>query len=172
MPNFTGYPLAINKTDATLTDNDHAPHHNATAQAANELQAQVTAIRHRCTRNATAYGTGDVAITAITTTVENVGGITRSGGTFTLPSAGVYGVLFWAQAASGGWATAQSGVVVAIGGNNYRLPFHQGSTSLRVAASMMAYCAAGSTISFSLTNGTGASVTASVGWEIFRIPSG
>lgn len=149
MPVFPGYPLDATVTDETVTDNDHAPRHNSAATAANTLGASLSAVRRIMTRAATTYTTGDQIITP-NVTVGNVGGITVSGTTWTLPSTGFYHIFMYLSR-SPTLSTSEVGVLnMTIGGALYRFPITPSGSAARRPGYIGLWLAASTTVTFGM----------------------
>ena len=139
----------------------------------------ITAVarRWRGSRASQSIANGDQQHTGTLTVAENVGGFTGSGATGTpliVPVDGSYAVTvsFAATAPAGGFVAAApanlSAVVISIGGNTYMLTL-QPQTGNRVGGTITAFAAAGSSITFTIRNGTGAAVTCTQAAEVVKV---
>ena len=139
----------------------------------------ITAVarRYRASRASVSVANGDGQHTGALTVVENVGGFTGSGATGTpliVPVDGSYAVTlsFVATAPAGGFVAAApanlSAAVIAIGGNSYMVTL-QPNTGNRVGGTITAFAAAGSGITLTIRNGTGAAVTCTQMMEVVKV---
>jgi hypothetical protein len=135
----------------------------------------ITAVarRYRASRASASVANGDQQHTGTLTVAENVGGFTGSGATGTPLIVPVDGSYACTVSLGGGNFTAAapanlSAVVISIGGNTYMLTLHPGTTN-RVGGTITAFATAGSSITFTIRNGTGAAVTCTQMMEVVKV---
>ncbi len=169
MTKFTGYPLSTTYVDATTAAGVHAPAHNSERAALNSVQDQIGPVRYRAAKNSGVYPTGDQGL-LYNSTLETQGGITYTAGIFTVPTAGFYS-WSWRVHNAAGLSSAQiSGFRTDFAGIGVRIPMYAGSSSvLWMGGSYSAYLTAGQTVSVSVNNSSGGSLTLNSHFEINRV---
>lgn len=168
MPVFPGYPLSTSYSDATASPTIHPGAHNEERAALNAIGAAMSAVRRIETRPATTYAAGDQSVTP-TVLSSNVGGITRSGVTWTLPSLGLYTITGRFNRSAGLGSSNVASLNLTIGGTLYRFPVTFNTAGMQTCSAQL-WLAASTTVVFGINPSVSTDNVLFYG-SIIKIPS-